>query len=282
MLRFNPRSANFLSNCIRSTTLVSKRFELQLSEENIEDVQQELIRKKATRKQYMKKTNKELGKPYSYAWRYPSLRFTKHFHAELKSLYDDGKYDELFARWSKLRAVGKHPSPFTVEFMVKAYTETNQSSMALEVLKTIENDTNNVTRNTFRYLAAGFIREGNFEGVDEAFRLFKNTYYDEDIVKYNGCVFGAYIAHFIKEGNEKELNSWLEKFKKEKYTHLKEYESFLTELSSDYLRNNRNELVTLLGECGLENNIINDLITYQFAKRGLLEDVENQLGKLLR
>merc|ERR1712137_603355 len=183
---------------------------IRCKQDEVEDIQTKLIREKATRKKYNKKTNQALGRPYNYAWRFPTLRFNKALHDEMRVLIKDQRWDQLNERWTLLRKIGKHPTPHTVEMLVDALAQSQQVDRAPAVIQTLDNDTNRITANTWRHLAAGYLQANQLEQALEAINSLTNEYPDE--LPHDARTYGSFVSYFMRHGEQENAQAWMKEF----------------------------------------------------------------------
>merc|ERR1712137_1080303 len=245
---------------------------IRCKQDEVEDIQTKLIREKATRKKYNKKTNQALGRPYNYAWRFPTLRFNKALHDEMRILIKDQRWEQLNDRWTLLRKIGKHPTPHTVEMLVDALSQSQQVDRAPEIIQTLENDTNRITPNTWRHLAAGYLRANQLDRALEAITSLTEEYPNH--LPHDARTYGAFISYFMRHGEEESIQQWIEEFqqREQKFVNPQDLLDFLQEFSPELLRER-------------ESHIINLLLAYRFAlsacvdeTRAILEKAKSQEG----
>lgn len=237
-----------------------------------------LFREKARRKKYFKKTNKETGRPYNYYWRYPLLRFNKHYHTELENLIKSDQIAEVDKRFKLLRQIGKHPSPHVVEMLSGVYVRKNRVNEVYDLMKTLDDDTHKITRNTFRNLAVGHFRNNDLEKVESAFDSLLKTYPEAN--KYNSSVFGAHLAYLYRTKDEEKFSFWLDQYKiystqmGENQNNENDFGEFLKEIPLDMLEERFDLFFSLLSEFNNESTSY-DLLAYRFASEGSLKGVES-------
>jgi len=257
---------------------ISERFASR--KEAIEDVPSKVLRERAERTKFVKKTNVTLKKPHNYGWRFPLIRFNKHFHRELKNLINDDRMEDFDARWDLLYKVGKHPSPETVEIVVDFYSRKNRVSEIPPIIKLLENDTYKLTRNTFYFHSVAHIRNNDLDQAEKVLQHLKTVYPEE--TKYHVRVYGAYISYFWRTQDRERLASAIEELESENLDHLSELEKhryftdLLTEIPVEYLREEPETFISILSPLG-ENNVY-DFLAYRFASEGLTDDVKAIIG----
>lgn len=253
---------------------------IRCKQDEVEDIQTKLIREKATRKKYNKKTNQALGRPYNYAWRFPTLRFNKALHDEMRVLIKDQRWDQLNERWTLLRKIGKHPTPHTVEMLVDALAQSQQVDRAPAVIQTLDNDTNRITANTWRHLAAGYLQANQLEQALEAINSLTNEYPDE--LPHDARTYGSFVSYFMRHGEQENAQTWMKEFqeREQKFVDPRDLLAFVQEFSPELLRERESDIIELLASTGVDQSTLYDVLAYRFALAGCVDDVRGILEKV--